>query len=188
MNQESQRLRLRVAAKSMTVLALIGVVYVFFSAFFSTDKKAHTIPSQRVVVGHVTPGESLRLTWEGRPVIIYRRTQEQIVALDTPAHPLADPSSSRSEQPAWADDHFRSREQEWFVALAVGTDLNCPVRLLPANEENFLNHPWQGGFIDECRGSRYDFAGRVYAGQYAERNLIVPAYRLSGDTLVLGGD
>lgn len=188
---EAHRLRLRVIAKAMLGVAFLSVLFVFLSAFLSGDREAETTPALRVNVADVRVGETIVEMWEGRPVLVQRRTPETIRALRegpsaTPA--LRDPESERSEQPDSVDAALRSNEPEWFVALGLGTDQGCPVRALPADpDEDFAGAPWAGGFADECRGSRYDAAGRVFAGQYADRNLIVPTHSLRGDTLVIGG-
>ena len=190
---EAHRLRLRVIAKAMLGVAFLGTVFVFLSAFLSGDREAETTPAVRVFVGDVRPGETIVERWEGRPVIVQRRTPEMIEAVRAafgaaggPA--LKDPDSAASEQPDAIDPALRSVDPEWFVALGLGTDQGCPVRALAADpDEDFAGAPWAGGFVDECRGSRYDAAGRVFARQYADENLVVPAHSLRGDTLVIGG-
>lgn len=189
--RERRILRLRVLLKSMVAVAFVAVVFVLFSAFLSDDGEEGNLPGQRVVIGDMAAGETRILTWDGRAVLVHRRTAAQIALLDdadgTHALRLRDPDSERSEQPADMTDAFRSSNREWFVAIGLGTDYGCPVAWLPPEADPFAGIPWPGGFVDSCRGSRYDLAGRVYAGQYADRNLVVPVYRVSADTLLLGG-
>lgn len=187
MPQDNRRLQLRVASKSLIALGLLGGVYIFFAAFLSTDKGGPVLPAMQQSVAGIPPGESLLISWEGQPVLIYHRTEDQIVALNQPDPRLSDAQSAHSTQPHWAQSASRSRQAEWFVAIAAGTDFGCPVNVLTAISALFQQRPWQGGFVDDCRGSRYDFAGRVYTNQYADRNLTVPDYTLVGDVLVLGG-
>ena len=188
---EARRLRLRVVAKTMLGVAFLATLFVFLSAFLSGDREAETTPAVRVNVADVAPGETIVAMWEGRPVLVQRRTPEAIAALragPAEAPVLRDPASAESAQPDGLDPALRSVEPEWFVALGLGTDQGCPVRALPADPgEDFGGAPWAGGFVDECRGSRYDGAGRVFARQYADRNLVVPAHVRRGDTLVIGG-
>jgi len=66
------------------------------------------------------------------------------------------------------------------VVVALGTSIGCPVHPVYENER-------VTGFIDRCRGWRYDAAGRVYQGQEALRNLTVPPYWIDGDGLILIG-
>lgn len=190
---EAHRLRLRVAAKGMLAVAFLGVLFVFLSAFLSGDGESGTTPAGRLFIGNIAPGETVVQMWEGRPVIVQRRTPEMIEAVReafgaASAPALEDPDSLASQQPPSIDPTFRSIDPEWFVALGLGTDQGCPVGVLPPNpDEDFGGAPWTGGFVDECRGSRYDGAGRVYARQYADTNLVVPMHSVRGDTLVIGG-
>jgi len=189
--QERRLLYLRVLLKGMIAVAFMAVVFVFFSVFLSDDGEEGTLQGERFVIGDMTPGETRTLTWDGRPVLIHRRTAEQIAVLEqTDAmqrSQLRDPDSERSEQPDDMMGPLRSQSPDWFIAIGLGTDYGCPLGWLAADQEPFAGLPWPGGFIDSCRESRYDLAGRVYARQYADRNLIVPDYTLVGDTVILGG-
>jgi len=185
--QDIHRLRLRVAAKLMLAVAFFAVLYVVLSVVLSTDPDSRVIPTQNVNIGDMQAGDMRIVLWEGRPVLVYRRTDQQQQLLQSSNPRLLDERSQGSRQPPWAENPLRSRESAFFISIAVGTDFSCPIKLLPASTEDFKSQPWPGGFVDECRGARYDFAGRVFSGQYADENLIVPAYRIDGDVLVLGG-
>lgn len=182
----ARRLKLRVAAKLMLYLGMAGIVFVFFSALRSGTGEVPTVPSMKVALGDMQPGEIVFITWEGRPVLAYRRTDEDVVNLRTVDERLLDSSSTKSEQPVGMANDFRSETPDWFVAIALGTDLGCSIDHLPASDTTFQGKPWDGGFADSCRKAQYDLAGRVYESQYATRNLIVPQYSISGDTLILG--
>jgi len=127
------------------------------------------------------------LLWDGRPIIIYRRSDSDIAYLQQADDRLSDAASKKSKQPDWAKNATRSRESQLFVSIGVGTDFSCPLKFVPATAETFLGKPWAGGFVDECRGSRYDLAGRVYQSQYATKNLIVPNYTVRDGSILLGG-
>jgi len=185
--QHIRRLRLRVAAKLMLVLGFVGIMYVVLSMFFSSDPDSQVIPTKVVDIGGLRAGEVRIVLWEGRPVLIYHRTRAQVQALQAEDTRLLDATSEKSRQPEWAKNEQRSSEPEYFISIGVGTDFSCPIGLLPASTTLFMAQPWAGGFVDECRGARYDFAGRVYSGQYADENLIVPGYRIRDDKLILGG-
>jgi len=182
-----RRLRLRVIAKLMLGTAFLAVVFVFLSAFLSGDKPGDPTPGLQVDIAGIAPGEVRTVIWEGRPVIVQRRTAAQRAALlgaDAARDAgLRDPASQRSEQPDAAHPLLRSTSPDWFVAIALGTDYGCPVKpVAEAVTENGV----EVAFADDCRGSRYDAAGRVLAAQYADRNLVVPAHTVQGDTLILG--
>lgn len=185
----TRRQRLRVLIKLMLLLAASAVLYVLFASFLSGQPDQKNFESKRVDVSAQKVGEMTLFNWYGRPVLILRRSAEQIAALESNIPGLLDPDSDRSEQPVFALNRFRSREPGWFVAIALGTDFSCSIEWLPAAGEDFNGQPWPGGFKDACRGARYDLAGRVYSGQQARKNLAIPQYRLeSGDLLVLGAE
>lgn len=182
----ARRLKLRVVAKLMAYVGVAGMIYVLVSAIRSGDGDVPDVPSLKVAIGDMSRGEIRFLTWEGRPVVVYRRQNDDIRNLREPDDRLVDPGSAKSEQPDAYVNDYRSISPDWFVAIALGTDLGCSIDYLPADRIPFQDGPWNGGFVDSCRSARYDLAGRVYEGQYATRNLVVPQYSISSDTLILG--
>lgn len=169
------RLYLRVIAKLMMALGAMAVVYVFLAALISGEDDENALDLMRAPIADIKPGTLKTLIWEGRPVLVFRRTPEQIVTLSRVNEALRDERSVDSKQPEKASNALRSNDEEWFIAIALGTDYGCPLEL-------------KGELIvDTCRGSRYDLAGRVYAGEYADRNLVVPRYTLNEDGSVLLG-
>lgn len=181
-----RRLRLRVAAKMMGYVAFAGVIYVFISAIMSGDGKVPSVPSMRVNIAALQPGQTEFLTWEGRPVLVYRRTDTDVVQLRSVDERIKDPNSSHSVQPEFAMNAMRSQSIEYFVAIALGTGQGCTVEFVAGTEELFQGSPWHGGFMDSCGKDRFDLAGRVFDNQYADKNLSVPQYSIEGDTLILG--
>lgn len=183
---EQRRLKLRIAIKLMAYVGIFSILYVLFSSFRGGSQGITPIPTKKIDVSQMQMGEAMFLSWDGRPVVIYRRQDAEFSALRTTDERLRDEKSRSSKQPADALNAFRSVKPEWFVAIALGTDQGCSLTHLPADSSVFLEKLWQGGFMDACRKSRYDLAGRVYDSQYATRNLVVPPYRLSGETIILG--
>ncbi len=190
---QTRRLRLRVVVKAMLSLAVCAVLFVLFAFFFSGEDERPRVPGLKVDVSTLNPGQTRRLLWEGRPVLIQRRSTEMIAALQsaevTATQRLRDPDSLDSEQPTAMTNSLRSREPEWFVAIALGTDQGCPVAEASIETDQRVD-PAAPGFVDECRASLYDGAGRVLRDQYADRNLAVPRYVLertgAGLSVVLG--
>lgn len=170
----------------MMYLGLAGVVYVFISAIMSGDGQVPSVPSLRVDIADIKPGEADFLTWEGRPVLVYRRTDSDVVNLRSADKRIKDPDSMGSDQPEFAKNSTRSRTLDYFVAIAVGTGQGCTVVHVPESTEVFQGRSWDGGFMDSCGKDRYDLAGRVYDDQYAGKNLKVPQYGIEGTTLILG--
>lgn len=185
-SREPQRLRLRVAAKLLLAIGFFAAVYVLGVAAFTGGVPPDDTPTLRVAIADMRPGETRQVVWDDKPVLVHRRTAEELAALRDDRLPLADPRSEASRQPEWATGPFRSREPEWFVAIAVGTDFSCPLRWIPASDESVGGEAWPGGYEDECRGSRYDPAGRVFRRQFADRNLMVPPYAIAHGEVVIG--
>lgn len=181
-----KRLRLRVMAKLMIYLGAAAVVFIIASAIMSGDGEVPNVPTMRVDISQLESGKVEFLTWEGRPVLVYRRTDADVVNLRTADSRLRDPDSLKSEQPVFAKNDTRSADLELFVAIALGTGQGCTVELMSGMDEIFQGKPWQGGFMDSCGKDRYDLAGRVYDRQYASENLRVPQYTIEGSVVVLG--
>jgi ubiquinol-cytochrome c reductase iron-sulfur subunit len=75
------------------------------------------------------------------------------------------------------------------VLSAVCTHLGCAPKYYPQLGVVDFDSEWQGGFFCPCHGSKFDLAGRVYAGVPAPDNLTVPPhYFKSDDILVIGED
>jgi len=173
-------MRLRVALKVFWALGFLTVVYMFGAAFFSSDKREASPDAMSVGVSQLNVGETLKVNWEGRPILIHRRTEAEIKWLSQTQGGLADAASQHSSQPAWAKNAMRSRTPEWFVALAVEEGRPCTINADRASEI--------GGFIGSCDDLRFDAAGRVFAGQINEtvKNLRVPIYAVDDGMILLG--
>ncbi|ASJ72215.1 hypothetical protein [Granulosicoccus antarcticus] len=183
---QQRRLKLRVAVKLMLSLGVLGVLYVFIAGLRSGGGDVDDVPSLRVSTADLLPGQHRLLSWEGRPVMLYRRQDSDYANLRTPDERLSDPQSAKSIQPQTMATPFRSATPDVFVAIALGTDQGCSISFLPPDDSLFQRLPWTGGFVDSCRKSRYDVAGRVYETQYADKNLVVPPYTFNDEVLILG--
>lgn len=186
MDSEQKRLYLRVTAKLMSLLFLIGLGVTFLSSL--PGPEVNHSDSLYFDLSEVRAGQSARLQWGQKRIIVLRRErvpEETRKALEAE---LADPDSKHSSQPGFAENPYRSRDPHYFVALDYGTDLNCQLDYVGQSGHGPEGMLWQGGLHDRCRGSWYDDAGRVYKGQKALRNLTVPNYRIEGKELILGGE
>jgi ubiquinol-cytochrome c reductase iron-sulfur subunit len=106
---------------------------------------------------------------------------------------LADPSgtgNSKNQQPKYVSSSFRSIENKEEVAVIVGvcTHLGCSPTYRPEPGASDLGgDSWKGGFYCPCHGSKFDLAGRVYAGVPAPTNLEIPPYQYVTDSLIRVG-
>jgi len=103
------------------------------------------------------------VAWQGKPIFILHRNQQEIKAMEISNGGL-DP------QP----DSERVKKPEWLVVIGVCTHMGC----VPNKEGP--------GWTCHCHGSQYDDSGRVLRGP-APKNLEVPPYRFIADNKIMIG-
>lgn len=144
----------------------------------SADVQA--LASIRVDVSSVTPGTQLTVLWQGKPVFIRARTEEEIAAArETPLSELPDQLSRNENNPnptADASDENRALSEDgvWLVQMGVCTHLGC----VPLGQSGDF-----GGWYCPCHGSHYDTAGRIRRGP-APQNLPVPVAAFVDETTI----
>lgn len=138
-----------------------------------------------VDISNLKPGEKKNVEWRGKVVWVMKRTPEQIAALEKiPASQLQDPKSEKASQPSYVNGATRSISPDLVVMEGVCTHLGCsPTEKATPGE---LGNDWPGGFYCPCHGSKFDFAGRVFTGSPAPRNLDIPPHKIDGTKLVIG--
>jgi ubiquinol-cytochrome c reductase iron-sulfur subunit len=141
-----------------------------------------------VDLSKLEPGQKITVEWRGKPVWIVDRTEEMLASLDEIEPKLRDPESSQSVQPSYAENPSRAIRPEIFVVIGICTHLGCSPTFRPEMAPADLGPDWKGGFFCPCHGSRFDIAGRVYAGVPAPTNLPIPPYRFLSENLLLVGD
>lgn len=129
------------------------------------DASVKALASIEVDLSAIEIGQSITVTWRGKPVFIRRRTQDEIaVARDVAFSDLPDPQG----------DADRVQKDEWLVMVGICTHLGC----VPLGQAGDFN-----GWFCPCHGSHYDTSGRIRKGP-APKNLEVPAYEFVGDTRI----
>lgn len=131
--------------------------------------------------GDLPPGRLRTVDWHGRSVWLLRRSADDIAALAGYESELTDPASEHSLQPAACRNAHRSLRPELFVAIGQCTHQGCP----PALRSGAGN---RGEFLCPCHTSKFDLAGRVFRMGPAPANLVIPEYRLEGDSRVIIGE
>jgi len=160
---------------------------------------ASFLPSERakaagapveVDISRLQPGEMMTVEWRGKPVWIVRRNKEMLESLKKSETLVADPASSRSDQPAYVKGAARAIKDEYFVCVGICTHLGCsPTAKFAAGAESGIGDDWPGGFLCPCHGSRFDLAGRVFKSMPAPDNLVIPPHTYLSDTrLIIGED
>lgn len=143
----------------------------------SADVQA--LASIRVDVGAVDPGTQLTVLWQGKPVFIRARTEDEIQAArsveisDLPDQNHENENLS-SPGPATDENRVLSEDGVWLVQLGICTHLGC----VPLGEQGEF-----GGWFCPCHGSHYDTAGRIRKGP-APRNMLVPVAAFIDDTTI----
>lgn len=186
--------RRRFLIGATSVVGGIGVVgaAVPFVRSWSPSAKAQALGAPvRVDISKLRPGELLGPIpeWRGRPIFVVRRTDEALDALPELDRVLADPESRREQQPPYAANLWRAREERKHISVLIGlcTHLGCSPAFHGRLEPQPFDANWRGGYFCACHGSRFDLSGRVYAGVPAPTNLEVPPYMFETDDIILIG-
>lgn len=180
---DPRRRRFLVISTSVVGVAGVTVGSVpFFGSMLPSERALAAGAPVAVDVAKLEPGQQITVKWQRKPVWILRRSEDMLKRLDRPAAQLRDPESQvKSQQPAYAQNTYRSLRPEFFVTTAICTHLGCVPKFRPDLAPVDLGSDWPGGYFCPCHGSRFDFAGRVYAGVPAPTNLVIPPYRFLSD-------
>lgn len=140
-------------------------------------------------VSKIEPGSMIKVEWRGMAIYIVHRTEAMLESLMEDESLLRDPHSEESVQPSYAMNDYRSIKPAYLVLEGVCTHLGCaPTPRFDVAAAD-LGADWPGGFFCPCHGSKFDLAGRVFAGVPAPTNLRVPPYRFTDDdTILIGSD
>jgi len=184
--------RRRFLTAAASVVGGVGVVAVAVPFVSSMQPSARAQAAGAPVeadISKLEPGQMMTVEWRGKPVWIVNRTKEVMDTLPSLDSKLRDPQSNESEQPGYAKNALRSeaKRPEVLVLIGICTHLGCSPTFRPDMAPADLGADWKGGFFCPCHGSKFDMAGRVYAGVPAPTNLPVPPYRFLSETNILIG-
>jgi ubiquinol-cytochrome c reductase iron-sulfur subunit len=183
--------RRRFLTAATTVVGAVGVGFAlvpFVSSMQPSAKARAAGAPVRADISKLEPGQMIRVKWRGKPVWVVKRTPDMLETLPALNDQLRDPDSQLSEQPKYAQNEARSIKPEILVAIGICTHLGCSPTYRPDVAPADLGADWMGGFFCPCHGSRFDIAGRVYAGVPAPTNLPVPPHRYLSETEILIGE
>ena len=185
----------RFLTKATSVVGAVGVGFVAWP-FLSTWKpsaktKAAGAPID-IDISKLEVGQLVRVLWRKKPVWIFMRDEKALDALNSDGliKSLDDPDgtgNSKNQQPSYVTSNFRSIKNKESIAVIVGvcTHLGCSPTYRPEpGAADLGGDSWKGGFYCPCHGSKFDLAGRVYAGVPAPTNLVIPPYRYVSDSLI----
>jgi ubiquinol-cytochrome c reductase iron-sulfur subunit len=163
-----------------------------FVASFKPSARAQALGAPVTVdISKLEPGAMTRVEWRGRAIYVVYRTEEMLGTLTKDVGMLKDPESENDDsvQPEYAKNAHRSLRPSFLVLEGVCTHLGCAPMARFEVAPVDLGADWPGGFYCPCHGSKFDLAGRVFAGVPAPANLPVPPYRFINDsTILIGSD
>lgn len=116
-----------------------------------------------VSLNGIEPGQSTTVEWQGKPVFILHRTDQQISKMNE-SQGVKDPEA----------DAQRIIKPEWLVVVGLCTHLGC----VPSRKKD--------GWFCPCHGSVYDNSGRILRGP-APKNLEKPPYEFLTDNKIVIG-
>lgn len=140
---------------------------------------AAALDSVEVDVSSLTPGTSLVVDWNGKPVVVRNRTEKErkdseAVNMTDLKDPIARNANLPADAPATNDNRTTPGKEAWIVMVQVCTHLGC----IPFEQEGDV-----GGWLCPCHGSQYDTAGRIRKGP-APENMAVPVFQFISDTKI----
>ena len=186
---DTERRNWLIATSAAGGVAVLASAVPFVASVTPSERARAQGAAVEADIGDIAPGGSKTVEWRGKPVWIVRRTPEMLAALQGQEAELADPTSARDQQPAYARNPARSARPEIFVAVGICTHLGCSPTAVPLGSVNpSVGADWHGGFFCPCHGSTFDGAGRVFKNKPAPSNLEVPPYRFLSDTRLLIGE
>ncbi len=167
---------------------VVALAVPFLSSLSPSEKAKALGAPVEADISKLEPGQLVTYEWRGKPVWIVKRTEEALSHLAGMDGLLADPNSELAQQPAYAANSTRSIDEQILVLVGSCTHLGCSPTYRPEVAPADLGGEWKGGFFCPCHGSRFDFAGRVWAGQPAPKNLLVPPHHYASETTILIGE
>jgi len=160
----------------------------FVASMFPSERAKAAGAPVEVDIAKLEPGQKIDVEWRGKVVWLIRRTPEMLATLPKVAPQLADASSQKSDQPAYARNETRSIKPEVLIAVGICTHLGCSPTFRKDVGPADLGADWLGGFFCPCHQSKFDLAGRVFKGVPAPTNLPIPPHKYLADTKVLIGE
>lgn len=130
------------------------------------------LASIEVDLSAIQAGQAIKTSWRKQPIFIRNLTPAEMDAANK-----VDVGSLRD--PQTLAERTKAGKENWLITLGVCTHLGC-VPLGAAEGEARGDF---GGYFCPCHGSHYDTAARVRKGP-APKNLVVPDYAFTSDTIV----
>lgn len=176
---EGRRDFIHLLATGTAAAAAVGIaIPVIHQMNPAADVRA--LATKEVSIAGVEPGQSVKVTHQGKPVFIRRLTEAEIAeASATPVSALKDKQSRNDNTPGDATGEARLVQSDFVIVYGVCTHLGC----VPLGSEPGEQKGEYGGWFCPCHGSHYDPFGRVRKGP-APENLPIPPLEFVTDTTI----
>jgi len=139
---------------------------------FAPSADVQALSTTEVDISKIQPGQGIKAVWRKQPVFIRNLTPAEIQKANA-----VDVSTLRD--PQTLADRTKPGKTNWLITLGVCTHLGC----VPLGIGEGENRGEFGGYFCPCHGSAYDTAARIRKGP-APKNLVVPEYSFTSDTVV----
>ncbi len=162
-------------------MAVVGAIVPLVHQM-NPDASVRALATKEVDIASLGVGEAIKVMWQGKPVFIRHRTEEEIAeAKKTPVTALKDDEARNDNVSggAEASDDNRTINPAYMVVVGVCTHLGC----VPLGTEQGESRGDYNGWFCPCHGSHYDTAGRIRKGP-APENLPIPPYEFVTDTVI----
>lgn len=187
---QGRRLFLVGATSVVGAAGAVGVAVPFVQSWWPSAKAKSAGAPVVADISKLELGQRMTVEWRGRPIWILRRTPEAMATLKEVESNLRDPLSQEKQQPDYAANPVRARQEHPEIAVLIGicTHLGCSPLYRPEVSAADLGADWKGGFFCPCHGSKFDMAGRVFKSVPAPTNLEIPPHYFVNDNVIKIGE
>jgi ubiquinol-cytochrome c reductase iron-sulfur subunit len=159
-------------------MAGVGACCAVYPLIQSMNPAADTLAmsTTEVDLSKLEVGQSMNAIWQGKPVFIRRRTQQEMD--EARSAPMADLKDPQTDEDRVRQSTFNGKAMpEYLVMVGICTHLGC----IPLGQKPTDPHGEFDGWFCPCHGSQYDSAGRIRRGP-APKNLPIPTYQFTDAT------
>lgn len=186
---QGRRRFLSLATAGAGAVAAAGVATPLVASWFPSEKAKAAGAAVEVDISKIESGQMITAEWRGKPIFVLNRTEQQVKDLPSLDGQLADPKSNADQQPKCVQMPTATQRLGLMERVAFLQFSGCSPTFRPdVGAADLGGGSWKGGFFCPCHGSKFDLAGRVYAGVPAPTNLVIPPYKYINDNVVLIGE
>jgi ubiquinol-cytochrome c reductase iron-sulfur subunit len=161
------------ALLAILVSCAFALLWLLLRSLEPSEKVKAEAPTKVIDISELQPDQTELIEVFDKPVVILRRSKEQIAKLAREAG-VKDTASLASLSLSELERIFRSQSPEYFVVVAISTHRGCSTEYRPKGKLEVTG--WEGGFWDQCHGFTWDTAGQPLSQGVAP--LALPRYRI----------